>query len=88
MARVSIELDARWVRIVQSPLYWIVTALQGVSITFAPLILYWSGQGKFYPSWQWIVVPACFAAILLVGFFYVLLGNAVAGELRKKGTAA
>ncbi|MGO9231512.1 MAG: hypothetical protein ACLPXM_16395 [Terriglobales bacterium] len=87
MERVTIDLDARWVRIIHSPLYWIVTALQGVSITFAPLFLYWSGQGKFYPGWQWLIVPACFAAILLVGFFYLLLGNAVAAELRKKDGA-
>jgi len=87
MERVTIDLDARWVRIIHSPLYWIVTALQGVSITFAPLFLYWSGQGKFYPGWQWLIVPACFAAILPVGFFYLLLGNAVAGELRKKDGA-
>ena len=39
MQRVSIEIDAKWVKIVRSPLFWIVVALQGVSLSFAPLFL-------------------------------------------------
>ena len=83
MAKVTIEIDSRWVKVVRSPLYWIVAALQGVSITFAPLFLYWSGKGMFRGS-EWMIVPSSFAVILLVGFFYMLLGSAVVGELRKK----
>ena len=45
MDKVTIEIDSKWVRIVRSPLYWIVAALQRVSITFAPLFLYWSASG-------------------------------------------
>jgi hypothetical protein len=37
---------------------------------------------------EWLVVPSCFAGILLVGFFYMLLGSAVIGELRKKKVSA
>jgi len=84
MEKVTIEIDSRWVKIVHSPLYWIVAALQGVSITFAPLFLYWSGKGMFDRRSQCLLVPSCFAVILLVGFFYMLLGGAVVGELRKK----
>ena len=87
MDKVTIEIDSRWVKIVRSPLYWIVAALQGLSISFAPLFLYWSGKGMFHGS-EWIVVPSCFAVILLVGFFYILLGSAVIGELRKKNISA
>ena len=83
MDKVSIEIDSRWAKVVRSPLYWIVAALQGVSVTFAPLFLYWSGKGMFRGS-ESLVVPSCFAVILLVGFFYMLLGGAVIGELRKK----
>ena len=83
-AKVTIEISSVWVRIVRSPLYWLIAALQGVSISFAPLFLYWSGKGSFYPGSQWFVVPSCFAVIVLVGFFYMLLGSAVVGELRKK----
>jgi len=87
MAKVTIEIDSRWAKVVRSPLYWIVAALQGVSITFAPLFLYWSGKGMFQGS-EWLVVPSCIAVILLVGFFYMLLGSAVVGELRKKNISA
>ena len=88
MQRVSIEIDAKWVKIVRSPLYWIVVALQGVSVSFAPLFLYWSGKGMFPHGSDWLIVPSCFAVILLVGFFYMLLGSAVIGELRKKNLSA
>ena len=86
--RVTIEIDSKWVKIVHSPLYWIVAALNGVSFTFAPLFLFWSGKGVFPPGSQWFVVPSCFAVILLVGFFYILLGGAVIKELRKKSISA
>ena len=84
----TIEIDSKWVKIVHSPLYWIVAALQGVSITFAPLFLYWTGKGQFYRGSEWMVVPSCFAVILLVGFFYMRLGRAVIGELRKMSISA
>ena len=83
MDKVTIHLDARWVRVVHSPLYWIVSALQGVSISFAPMFLYWAGKGWFSGELQWVVVSACVAVIILVPLFFFLLGGAVIGELRK-----
>ena len=83
MPMAAIEIDAKWVKIVRSPLYWIVATLQGVSLTFAPLFLYWSGKGTFFHGSEWIIVPSCFAVILLVGVFYMLLGSTVISELRK-----
>jgi hypothetical protein len=83
MAKVTIEIDSKWVKIARSPIYWLVAGLQGVSISFAPLFLYWSGKGMFHPN-EWFVVPLCFAVILLVGFFYIALGSVVVRELRKK----
>jgi hypothetical protein len=88
MEKVTIQVDAKWVKIVHSPVYWIVATLQGLSISFAPLFLYWSGKRQFYPGWEWIIVPSCFAVILTVGLFYLWLGNAVIGELRKKSISA
>jgi hypothetical protein len=85
MGKVSIEIDSKWVRRVKSPLMWVVGTLQGVSITFAPLFLYWSGTGTFYPKERWIIVPLCFASIILVGAFYIWLGCEVIRELRKQG---
>ena len=63
MDKVTIEIDSRWVKIVHSPLYWIVAALQGVSITFAPLFLYWSGKGMFHHGSEGLIVPSCFVRI-------------------------
>lgn len=88
MDKVTIEIDSKWVKIVRSPLYWIVTALQGVSLTLAPLFLYWSGKGSFFHGSEWFIVPLCYAVILLVGLFYMLLGSVVVGELRKKNIPA
>lgn len=88
MDKVTVEIDSRWVKIVRSPLYWIVAALQGVSISFAPLFLYWSGKGKFYPGYEWFIAPLCYVVILVVGLFYMLLGSAVIGALRKRDSPA
>jgi RsiW-degrading membrane proteinase PrsW (M82 family) len=81
---VEVELDSRWVKLVHSPVYWIVAALTGVSITFAPLFLYYYGKGKGFPGTEWVVVPLCFATIYFVGMFYMMLGGAVVAALRKK----
>ena len=81
---VSIEVNSSWVKLARSPLYYIVAAFTGVSITFAPLFLYWSGKGWFFPQYQRVIVPICFAVIFLVPFFYMRLGSTVIRELRRK----
>ena len=82
--RVVVEIDSKWVKVVHSPVYWIVAALTGAAITFGPLFLYWCGKGTFFPGTEWIVVPACFVVIYLVGMFYIALGGAVVTALRKE----
>jgi hypothetical protein len=84
MAKVTIELNSGWLRLVRSPLMWVIWSLQGVSITFAPLFLYWSGRGWFFPDWNWLAVPLCFAVIFLIPAFYFYLGSAVIKELRQR----
>ena len=83
---VSIEVNSRWVKLIRSPLYYIVAAFTGVSISFAPLFLYWSGKGWFFPEHQRAIVPICFAVIFLVPFFYMSLGSMVIKELRRKSS--
>jgi hypothetical protein len=84
MAKVTVEIDSSWVKIVHSPFYnWFVVPLTGVAIGFAPLFLYWSGKGTFFPGAEWIVVPACFVVIYLVGVFYLALGSSVIRALLK-----
>ena len=82
MEKVTIELNANWARRVNSPFMYIVAALQGVSISFAPLFLYWSGSGMFHPDAKRIIVPLCFAIVYLIPLFYMFLGGAVIKELR------
>lgn len=81
--KVTVEVSPAWVRVTRSPIYIIVSALTGVSVSFTPLFLYWSGKGMFYPGNERIIVPLCFAVIFFVPFFYIRLGNIVARELRK-----
>jgi hypothetical protein len=83
MAKIGIEINGKWMKVVRSPLMWIVWTLQGMSVSFAPLFLYWSGRGRSVPGMDWFIVPLCFAIIFIVGFFYMLLGSAVVRELRK-----
>ena len=81
--KITVEINPTWARMVRSPIYYIVAALTGVSITFAPLFLYWSGKGKFFPSYAGFVVPLCFAVIFLIPSFYMWLGSIVVKELRR-----
>jgi hypothetical protein len=85
MGKVTLEVtvDSNWVKIVRSPIYWVVATLQGVSITFAPLFLYKSAKGQFHSDLEWIIVPSCFALIFLIPLFYFRIGGAVITELRK-----
>jgi hypothetical protein len=82
--RVIVEMDSSWVKFVKSPIFVVVSALRGVSVTFAPYFLYLSGQGKFYHGHEWFVVPLCFAVIWCVSPVYFRLGGAVVKELRKQ----
>jgi len=86
--KVTVEIHPFWVKMVRSPIYIVVTALTGVSVSFALLFLYWSGKGKFYPGYERIVVPMCFAVIYLVPAFYIRFGSLVAAELRRDSTSA
>ena len=84
MEKVTIEISSISASIARSPFYFVIAALQGVSITFAPLFLYWAGKGKFYEGNEHIVVPLCFAVIFLVPLFYFMLAAPVIRELRRK----
>jgi hypothetical protein len=83
---VTVEIDSKLVKLIRSPIYGIASALTGVSISFAPLFIYWSGKGRFFPGYEWLVVPLCFAIIYLVPLFYFRLGNMVAAKVREKST--
>jgi hypothetical protein len=84
MEKVTVEIDSTSAKIARSPLYFVIVALQGVSVTFAPLFLYWSGKGGYFPGYQRIVAPLCFAVIFLVPLFHFRLAGPVIKELRQK----
>jgi len=84
MDKVSIEIDSRWIKVARSPVYFIIASLQGISVSFAPLFLYWSGRGNYFNGLEWLVVPLCFAVIFIVSVFYFLLGGSVIRQLRQK----
>jgi hypothetical protein len=81
--KVTVEIDQKWVTMARSPIYFIVSALTGVSVTFAPLFLYWSGKGKFFPGYERITVPLCFFGDLFRFRFLFL-----SGYCRSQGIAA
>ena len=83
MDKVSVQIDSRWVKVARSPVYLIIVSLQGISVSFAPLFLYWSGKGNYFHGFEWVVAPLCFAVILLVSTFYFWLGSSVIRQLRQ-----
>lgn len=45
MEKITVELDAKWIGRINSPFFYIIPALTGVSITFAPVFLSsWAGR--------------------------------------------
>jgi hypothetical protein len=83
MSKVTIELDSVWVKFAKSPLFLVLSALQGVSITFAPYFLYLSGKGESTLLPRQTAVPLFFAVIFFVPLAYFRLSSAVIRELRK-----
>jgi hypothetical protein len=81
--KITIDVNSKLVWFARSPLYVVASALTGVSVSFAPLFLYWSGKGKFFPDYGRVIVPLCFAVIYVVPLFYFVIGQRVASELRR-----
>jgi len=77
-------MNSKWEKIVNSPFMLIIFAFQGVSITFAPLFIYWCGKGTFFPEYHKIILPICFGLVYVVPLFYYILGGAVIKELKRK----
>src|ERR1039458_8509549 len=84
MERVTVEIDSTWAKIARPPLYFVIVALQGVSVTFALLFLYWGGKVLSFPGSEGIVGPLSFAVIFFVPVFHFRLAGPVIKELRQK----
>ena len=84
MEKVTIEINSTCAKIARSPIYFVIAALQGVSVSFAPLFLYWCGKGGYFQRYERVIAPLCFAMIVLIPLFYFAIGGAVIKELRQK----
>ena len=81
---VTVKISEIWVRRLNSPLFVVVGALTGVSISFAPLGLLWLG---IYNQWNVLTIScaaACFLMIYFVPMFYMRLAGQVIGQLVSK----
>jgi len=83
MGTVTIEIDSKWIGRVNSPLFAIVQALSGVSITFAPLFLYWAGSWGLTGPIRWIIIVICFALIVIIPGTYMWFASPIIQQLRK-----
>ena len=81
MNDVTIRVSERWVRLARSPFAWFATALSGVSVSFAPLGLYFYGKGLEPVGPSWFGVPLCWVIILVCGFFHMKLAQHVMRQM-------
>jgi hypothetical protein len=84
MNTITIEIDSKWHRRLHSPIYKAMSALRGVSVTFAPLFLYWCGQEEnIFGAYKYVIVGISFAMIFVVPWYFERLGDVVSKELYK-----
>jgi hypothetical protein len=84
MPGTTVEINSLWTSLVRSPLMLVIWGFQGVSVSFAPLFLYWSGKGWFFPQARSIIVSACFLIIVFEGLFFMGLANHVVRQVRQQ----
>ena len=81
---VSVQISEVWVRRLNSPLYVVVGALTGVSISFAPLGLLMLG---IHNQWNVLTISGaavCFLMVYFVPMFYMRLAGQVIGHVIRK----
>lgn len=86
MDDVAVIIPAVWVRRINSPWMYVVGALTGVSVSFAPLFLFQLGRSQA-EYWNPLVL-LCFAIIYLVPGFYMRLAGIVLSQLYKMSQEA
>lgn len=83
-APVNVQISAKWVRYVNSPLFVVISAFTGVSITFVPLAMLGLG---IWNQWNVLTVAAaagCWAIGYLVPMFYFRIAGEVIKQIYKK----
>jgi hypothetical protein len=80
---IVVSIDSKWVRIVRSPAYFIVSALSGVAVTFFPMYMYRFGrEGADYTDWR---VIACWLTTMVICGIHFRLSAPVVQALRSAG---
>lgn len=83
-APVTVTISAKSVRRINSPLYFVVAALTGVSITFMPLALLALGM---HNSWNPLTIGAgmiCWLVSYLVPMFYFRIAGEVVKQVYRR----
>ena len=76
---IRVSVNARWLRAIHSPLGWLVQALTGVSISFAPMFLYYAGAHHI-PIYHPMVIIAG-AMVYLVPLAYIAFAGPIMRQL-------
>jgi len=82
MATLTIQIDDKWKQRIRSPLYKVVSSMQGVALSFAPIFIYMIAKGIILKEVEWLVVPICFMIILVVGVFNLKLAQATVNGIK------
>ena len=78
---ITVKIDPKWRRRVHSPWFYLITAFTGVSVSFAPMALFWCGATPELGLWRWVIGAASFLMIYLVPGFYMSLAGEVLAQL-------
>lgn len=81
---VTVQISEVWVRRLNSPLFVVVGALTGVSISFSPLGLLMLG---IHNQWNTLTISGaavCFLMVYFVPMFYMRLAGQVIAQLAVK----
>ena len=83
MDRITVEVTPSRVRLIRSPLYFLVAALSGAAPTFGLLYVHHLGQTGVQ-AWDWRVLLVAGAVWLVVVFYSWVAGPVVGAALRRK----
>jgi len=83
---VWVEVDRRWVDRVRSPMFMVVAAFTGVSISFAPLTLLFLDHIPVPSVYRWIIAGICLTMIYVIPGWYMRLAGEVLRQLHAKRT--
>lgn len=79
-----VEISEKLVRRINSPLFWVLRSLTGVSVSFAPLGLLMLGVRNTWGPFEISGAAICFALIFLVPFFHARIINEVIRQVIQK----